>query len=87
MTVKKIEIQQLGSRTCFSAITAADGWSELDRGQDGKITASKKRFPSGIQHVSDYVHSKGTNFTPPVGLMYMHAVSNGYSAMHAALLK
>ena len=42
---------------------AADGWSELNRGQDGKILASKERFPSGIQHVADYVHSKGTPLT------------------------
>lgn len=58
---KKTKIQQIGPKPYFSAITAADGWSELDRGQDGKITANKQRFPSGIQHVSDYVHSRGTN--------------------------
>ena len=58
---KRERNQQLGPRTYFSAVTAADGWSELDRGQDGKITASKKRFPSGIRRVSDYVHSKGTS--------------------------
>ena len=41
------------------SLLLVDGWSELERGQDGKIIASKARFPSGIQHVSDYVHSKG----------------------------
>ncbi len=40
-------------------LCASDGWSELNRGNDGKIVADPTKFPSGIKHVSDYIHSKG----------------------------
>ncbi|DBA83192.1 TPA: hypothetical protein ACH3X2_006708 [Trebouxia sp. C0005] len=46
----------------YDYLVIDDGWSELDRGKDGRIMASKTRFPSGIQHVADYVHSKGLKY-------------------------
>lgn len=49
--------------SCKSALFVSDGWSELNRGSDGKIVADPAKFPSGIKHVSDYVHSKGVHNT------------------------
>ncbi len=45
-------------------LCASDGWSELNRGNDGKIVADPTKFPSGIKHVSDYIHSKGKHCIP-----------------------
>ena len=40
--------------------SVADGWSLVNRGSDGKIVADPNKFPSGIKHVSDYIHAKGS---------------------------
>ena len=48
----------------FTPLCASDGWSELNRGNDGKIVADPTKFPSGIKHVSDYIHSKGKHCLP-----------------------
>ena len=71
--VNRKEISKLGQGHTSAPCAAADGWSELERGKDGKIIASKKRFPSGIQHVADYVHSKGTTLTLSACLLYIQA--------------
>jgi len=40
----------------------------LNRGNDGKIVADPTKFPSGIRHVSDYIHSKGKHCVLLLGL-------------------
>ena len=49
---------KLDSKDCDQT---ADGWSLLDRGSGGKIIADPNKFPSGIKHVSDYIHDKGSH--------------------------
>ncbi|KAI3436067.1 hypothetical protein D9Q98_002125 [Chlorella vulgaris] len=39
-----------------------DGWSDLKRTADGRLTANKTAFPSGIPALAKYVHSKGLKF-------------------------
>ena len=73
--VNRKEISKLSQEHTSAPFAAADGWSELQRGQDGKVIASKKRFPSGIQHVADYVHSKGTELTLHASCTSMHSCS------------
>ncbi len=53
-------------------LCASDGWSELNRGNDGKIVADPTKFPSGIKHVSDYIHSKGKHCLPNLGLVQIN---------------
>lgn len=37
-----------------------DCWLEMERDSTtGQLVADKKRFPSGIKALADYVHSKG----------------------------
>ena len=55
----------------YSAVYASDGWSELNRGNDGKIVADPTKFPSGIKHVADYIHSKGKHCLPSIPLKQM----------------
>lgn len=54
---QRSESFQLDPKLCDQS---ADGWSLLDRGSDGKIIADPNKFPSGIKHVSDYIHDKGS---------------------------
>ena len=49
-------------------LCGSDGWSELNRGNDGKIVADPTKFPSGIKHVSDYIHSEGKHCLPTLVL-------------------
>lgn len=42
----------------YEYINIDDCWSELERDENGKIVADRKRFPSGIKALSDYVRSK-----------------------------
>ncbi|CRK86297.1 CLUMA_CG000061, isoform A [Clunio marinus] len=46
----------------YEYVNIDDCWSELERDENGKIVADKKRFPRGIKFLSDYVHSKGLKF-------------------------
>ncbi|KAK7604891.1 hypothetical protein V9T40_006077 [Parthenolecanium corni] len=39
-----------------------DCWLEKNRSSDGKLQPDKKRFPNGLKHLSDYIHSKGLKF-------------------------
>ncbi len=45
----------------YEYIVIDDGW-QIDRDENGKIIADSVRFPNGIKHVVDYVHSKGLKF-------------------------
>ena len=57
--VSAVVVERLSQRQSRRAFCYTDGWSELDRGPDGKIIPDRTKFPSGVQHVSDYIHSKG----------------------------
>ncbi|XP_065201110.1 alpha-N-acetylgalactosaminidase-like [Planococcus citri] len=39
-----------------------DCWLEKNRTADGKLQPDRKRFPSGMKSLADYVHSKGLKF-------------------------
>ncbi len=41
------------------ACCGSDCWAELNRDASGRMVPDKKRFPSGIKGLADYVHSKG----------------------------
>ena len=45
----------------YEYIVIDDCW-QIDRDSNGKIVVDKKRFPSGIKALADYVHSKGLKF-------------------------
>ncbi|XKL64048.1 hypothetical protein PGB90_004134 [Kerria lacca] len=46
----------------YEYVIIDDCWLEKNRTTDGKLQADKKRFPNGMKHLSDYVHSKGLKF-------------------------
>jgi len=45
----------------YEYIVIDDGW-QVDRDAQGNIVVNKKKFPSGIKALADYVHSKGLRF-------------------------
>lgn len=47
----------------YEYVNIDDCWSELERDENGKIVADKKRFPRGIKFLSDYVSEKFTHFS------------------------
>lgn len=46
----------------YEYLVIDDCWSEMERDKDGRLVASKEKFPHGIKYVADYVHSKGLKF-------------------------
>ncbi len=45
----------------YEYIVIDDCW-QVDRDKDGEIVVDKDRFPNGIKHLADYIHSKGLKF-------------------------
>ncbi|MDF2881084.1 MAG: hypothetical protein K0R54_1641 [Clostridiaceae bacterium] len=43
----------------YEYINIDDNWMATERDANGNLQADSTRFPDGIKHVSDYVHSKG----------------------------
>ena len=43
----------------YQYINLDDFWQLLQRDSAGKIQINKEKFPSGIKHLSDYVHARG----------------------------
>jgi alpha-galactosidase len=44
----------------YQYVNIDDCWSELERdNQTNRLVADKKRFPSGIRQLANYVHAKG----------------------------
>ena len=43
----------------YQYVNIDDCWSEMKRDSQNKLVADKKRFPSGIKALADYMHSKG----------------------------
>jgi alpha-galactosidase len=46
----------------YEYVNVDDCWAEPERDADGRMQASKARFPGGIKALADYVHSKGLKF-------------------------
>lgn len=46
----------------YNYLVIDDCWSEMKRDENGRIVASKEKFPNGMKAVADYVHSKGLKF-------------------------
>ena len=46
----------------YTYLNLDDGWSERERGPDGRLVPNAAKFPSGIKPLADYVHSKGLKF-------------------------
>jgi alpha-galactosidase len=45
----------------YQYVVIDDGW-QIDRDENGNILANKKKFPSGIKSLADYIHSRGLKF-------------------------
>lgn len=45
----------------YEYIVIDDCWSEKER-SGGKLVPDRNKFPEGIKHIADYVHSKGLKF-------------------------
>ena len=46
----------------YTFLNVDDCWMAEERNADGDLEAHPERFPSGIRHLSDYVHSLGLKF-------------------------
>ncbi|KAG5674338.1 hypothetical protein PVAND_004313 [Polypedilum vanderplanki] len=46
----------------YEYINVDDCWLEKNRGPRGELVADRKRFPSGMRALADYVHAKGLKF-------------------------
>nr|WP_042186149.1 NPCBM/NEW2 domain-containing protein [Kibdelosporangium sp. MJ126-NF4]CEL17118.1 Alpha-galactosidase precursor [Kibdelosporangium sp. MJ126-NF4]CTQ91653.1 Alpha-galactosidase precursor (EC 3.2.1.22) [Kibdelosporangium sp. MJ126-NF4] len=46
----------------YQYVNLDDCWALPERGPDGNLVPDPVRFPNGIKHVADYVHSKGLKF-------------------------
>ena len=46
----------------YRYINIDDGWAHVERGSDGHVIVDSEKFPNGIKHVADYVHSKRLKF-------------------------
>ncbi|XP_058836915.1 alpha-N-acetylgalactosaminidase [Topomyia yanbarensis] len=46
----------------YDYVNIDDCWLSMDRDASGRQIADPTRFPSGIKHLADYIHSKGLKF-------------------------
>jgi len=46
----------------YEYINVDDCWSNLERDSDGQLSGNATRFPSGIQHLAEYLHERGLKF-------------------------
>ncbi|KAI3378671.1 hypothetical protein SNEBB_005599 [Seison nebaliae] len=46
----------------YKYLVIDDCWAERRRDMDGKLVPDRKRFPNGMRHVSDKIHSLGLKF-------------------------
>jgi len=46
----------------YEYIVLDDGWMAMERDTKGNLVPHPEKFPSGIKHLADYVHSKGLKF-------------------------
>jgi len=46
----------------YEYVVLDDCWSDTERDANGELQPESKKFPSGMKHLSDYVHQKGLKF-------------------------
>lgn len=46
----------------YNYIVLDDGWMAKERDAQGNLVPDPAKFPKGLKHVSDYIHSKGLKF-------------------------
>lgn len=46
----------------YNYVVIDDGWMLRERDKEGNLVADPEKFPHGIKHLADYVHSKGMKF-------------------------
>ncbi|XP_055630969.1 alpha-N-acetylgalactosaminidase-like [Toxorhynchites rutilus septentrionalis] len=46
----------------YDYVNIDDCWSMMERDADGVLWPNPERFPNGMKHLADYVHSKGLKF-------------------------
>ena len=46
----------------YNYVIIDDCWAEKTRDKNGRLVPDKKKFPSGMKALSDYIHSKGLKF-------------------------
>ncbi|GAB0086239.1 Alpha-galactosidase [Sergentomyia squamirostris] len=46
----------------YEYVIVDDCWMEMERDEEGRLVADKKRFPSGMKALADYIHGKGLKF-------------------------
>ncbi|GGK22377.1 hypothetical protein GCM10007962_15690 [Yeosuana aromativorans] len=46
----------------YQYIVLDDGWMAKERDENGNLVADPEKFPNGMKHLADYIHSKGLKF-------------------------
>ena len=46
-------------------INIDDEWAEKERAPNGSLVPDRRKFPSGLRALSDYIHSRGLKFGAP----------------------
>jgi len=46
----------------YEYLVVDDCWQEHERDENGRLVADRKKFPSGMKALGDYIHSKGLKF-------------------------
>lgn len=46
----------------YEYVVIDDGWSSMNRDEDGRLVADPEKFPHGMKYLADYIHSKGLKF-------------------------
>ncbi len=46
----------------YEYIIIDDCWSQKERDENGKLVPDPEKFPHGMKHIADYLHSKGLKF-------------------------
>lgn len=46
----------------YEYVVIDDGWSKLERDNNGRLVADEAKFPYGMKDLGDYIHSKGLKF-------------------------
>ncbi|MFC0108572.1 NPCBM/NEW2 domain-containing protein [Kibdelosporangium aridum] len=62
----------------YQYVNLDDCWALPQRGPDGNLVPDPVRFPNGIKHVADYVHSKGLKFGIYTSAGTMTCNENGF---------
>lgn len=61
-TMTDLVVSEGYSAAGYEYINVDDCWLEKNRGSRGELVADRRRFPSGMRSLADYVHGKGLKF-------------------------